>query len=80
MNKTKIEELKVLCELELSILNDGKIEADESGFFESLKDRDRIRGLAELQEKYTYGWYIAEQTVEEQIKSINDFKKHIIEH
>lgn len=80
MDKTKIEELKVLCELELSILNNGKIEADESGFFESLKDKDRIRGLIELQEKYTYGWYIAEQTVEEQIKSINDFKKHIIEY
>lgn len=80
MNKDKIEEIKVLCELELSILNDGKVVADESGFFESLKDRDRVRGLGELQEKYAYGWYIAEQTVEEQIKSINDFKKYILEH
>lgn len=80
MDKTKIEELKVLCELELSILNDGKIQADESGFFESEKDRDRVRGLGDLQEKYTYGWYIAEQTIEEQINSINVFKKYIIEH
>lgn len=80
MDKNKIEELKVLCELELSILNDGKIEGDESGFFESVKDRNRTKGLADLQEKYSYGWYIAERTVEDQIKSINDFKKYIIEH
>lgn len=80
MDKTKIKELKTLCELELSILNNGKIEPDERGYFESDKDIDRVRSLGSLQEKYTFGWYIATQTMEEQIKSINDFKKYIIEH
>lgn len=80
MDKTKIEEIKVLCELEQSILNDGKIVPDESGFFESEKDKERVTGLSKLQDKYTYGWYIAKETMEEQIKSINDFKKYIMEH
>ncbi len=78
MDKTKIEELKVLCELELSILNDGKIDPDPDGYFESKKDRERLIDFTELQEKYSYGWYIARQSIEEQIKSINEFKDYII--
>lgn len=65
MDKIKIKELKTLCELEFSILNSRKID---------------LECLYDLQDKYTYGWYIAEQTMDEQIKSINDFKKYIIEH
>lgn len=80
MDKIKIEELKKLCELELSILNNGKIDPDKDGYYEATYDRCRVKDLGDLQEKYTYGWYIAEQTMEEQIKSINDFKKYIIEH
>lgn len=80
MDKIKIEELKTLCELELSILNDRKIDPDETGFMNAAYDEERLEGLSDLQDKYTYGWYIAEQTMEEQIKSINDFKKYIIEH
>lgn len=80
MNKNKIEDLKTLCELELSILNDGKINTDESGYFESKKDKKRLEGFMKLQDKYTYGWYIAPLPMEEQIKTINDFKRYIIEY
>lgn len=80
MNKVKIKELKTLCELEFSILNYGKIDKDATGFMNETYEDRRLEGLFDLQDKYTYGWYIAEQTMEEQIKSINEFKKYIIEH
>ena len=79
MTLEKINELMVLCELEQSILCLGKITPDEEGFFTSEIDRPRVKKFEDLQEKYMYGWYIAEQTIEEQIQSINDFKKFIIE-
>ena len=79
MENIKIQELITLCKLESSILVDGKINPDEEGYFACENDKERIIDLVKLQEKYTYGWYIAAESLEEQIKSINEFKKYIIE-
>lgn len=78
MTLEKVNDLMVLCELEQSILCFGKITPDEEGFFTSEIDYPRVRKFENLQDKYTYGWYIAEQSIEDQIQSINDFKKFII--
>lgn len=78
MDELRISELKILCELETSILDNGKINIDSDGFYESEEDTSRLAGLYKLQEKYHYGWYIAKETISEQIDSINDFKKYIL--
>lgn len=77
--ETKIQELKILCELEMSILNDGKITTDEIGCFASKEDEQRLKGLYSIQDKYHYGWYIARDTFKEQLLGINEFKKYILE-
>lgn len=77
---TKQKELLELCKLEQSILTEGKIVSDNDGYFPSEKDSERVSELGKLQEKYTYGWYIARECLEDQIKSINRFKAYIIEH
>lgn len=77
---TKQRELLELCKLEQSILTGGKINPDKEGLFPSEEDNKRVSELGKLQEKYTYGWYIARECLEDQIKSINRFKAYIIEH
>lgn len=77
---TKQKELLELCKLEQSILTEGKIVPDNGGYFPSEKDNERVSELGKLQEKYNYGWYIARECLEDQIKSINMFKAYIIEH
>lgn len=77
---TKQKELLDLCKLEQSILTDGKINPDVEGYFPCTEDEERLSELIKLQEKYTYGWYIARECLEDQIKSINKFKAYIIEH
>lgn len=79
MKLEKVNELMILCQLEQSILCLGKIMPDNDGFFTSEEDWPRTRKFENLQEKYTYGWYIAEQSLEDQIKSLNEFKKYIID-
>jgi hypothetical protein len=78
MDETKLSEIKTLCELEMSIINFGKIQPDKTGYFASDEEKERLNGLSKLQDKYSYGWYIAEQTIEEQIISINKFKRYIL--
>ena len=77
---TKQKELLELCKLEQSILIAGKINSDEEGYFPCPEDEERLTELIKLQDKYTYGWYIARECLEDQIKSINKFKAYIIEH
>lgn len=77
---TKQKELLELCKLEQSILTDGKINPDTEGYFPCAEDEPRVKEFAKLQDKYTYGWYIARECLEDQIKSINRFKTYIIEH
>lgn len=59
-------DLYVLTKLEETILTKDRI-----------TDED-IVDLSRVQEKYTYGWYILEQSVEDQLLSVMDFKKYIL--
>lgn len=84
---TKFEEIKNLALLKADIITNGKIKQREDPFdvdscFESEKDAKRLDKyhFFELQDKYTYGWYIALETLEEQIFSISKFEQYILEH
>lgn len=87
---TKFEEIKNLALLKADIITNGKIKQreeskdpfDVDSCFESEKDAKRLDKyhFFELQDKYTYGWYIAPETLEEQIFSISKFEQYILEH
>lgn len=72
------QDLLTLCKLERSILLTGPIRADDNGF-DSEEDQIRLKEFYELQKKYSYGWYISQDSLDGQIKAINDFKKYIID-
>ena len=80
----KLMDIKVLAELKLDIIKNGKIRQTEmvcGGFrepFECEEDRDRVRGLYSVMDKYTYGWYIATETLEEQVQSVTKFEQYIL--
>lgn len=77
-NMTKKAELLALQELYNDIcFKSGAIGPDESGYFISDKDKERTKILSELQDKYTYGWYIAEQSKDEQLDAITKFMSYI---
>lgn len=82
----KLNDIKLLAELKLDIIKNGKIrqmKKDYDGFeypFPCAKDQDRIKGLESVMDKYTYGWYIATETLEEQILSITKFEQYILTH
>ena len=80
----KLIDIKVLTELKLDIIKNGKIRQTETmccGFrepFECEEDISRVKGLHSVMDKYTYGWYIAEETLEEQLQSITKFEQYIL--
>ena len=80
----KLMDIKVLAELKLDIIKNGKIrqmEKDFDGFeypFPCKEDEGRIKGLESVMDKYTYGWYIATETLEEQLQSITRFEQYIL--
>ena len=80
----KLMDIKVLAELKLDIIKNGKIRQTETmcgGFrepFECEEDRDRVKDLYSVMDKYTYGWYIATETLEEQLQSITKFEQYIL--
>lgn len=79
---TKLQEIANLTMLEMMIIQFGKIEKEtiDEPFARSLDDEILKRYyFYDLQDKYAYGWYIAEQTLEEQIKSIEKFKLYIMD-
>ena len=65
----KLMDIKVLAELKLDIIKNGKIRKE---------DVDRIENLDSIMNKYTYGWYIAMETLEEQLQSITKFEQYIL--
>lgn len=78
---TQLQELLTLTQLELDIILHGKIEKNvENEPWEDAKSRDRLVKFRfyELQDKYTYGWYIAELDIIGQLRSINVFKDYIL--
>ncbi len=79
---TMLQEIAILTELEMDIINFGEIKKEnEQEPFECESDFERLESyhFFELQDKYSYGWYIAEQLLKEQIKSIEKFKLYIID-
>lgn len=79
---TKLQEIANLTALEMDIIQFGKIEKRVSSDpFPSLFNENRLDRFHfnELQDKYTYGWYIAEDSLEDQIKEIEKFKLYIMD-
>lgn len=83
----KLMDIKVLAELKLDIIKNGKIRQMKKGFdgveyveypFPCKEDEGRIRGLESVMDKYTYGWYIATESLEEQLQSITKFEQYIL--
>ena len=80
----KLMDIRVLVELKLDIIKNGKIRQQEGdcfgneGIFPCDEDMSRVRGLDSLMEKYSYGWYIATETLEEQLRSITKFEQYIL--
>ena len=81
----KLMDIRVLAELKLDIIKNGKIrqaEKDSDGFeypFPCKEDEVRVSGLYSVMDKYTYGWYIATETLEEQLDSITKFEQYILD-
>ena len=78
-------DVKVLAELKLDIIKNGKIRQTKEKDFDGCRypfpcreDESRINGLDSIMDKYTYGWYIATETLEEQLQSITKFEQYIL--
>ena len=80
---TKLQEIMNLTMLEADIIQFGKIENNEDEFYPSTTRHDTERlskfNFFKLQNKYNYGWYIADDSLEDQIKEIEKFKLYIME-
>lgn len=80
---TKLQEIMNLTMLEADIIQFGKIENNEDEFYPSTTRHDTERlskfNFFKLQNKYNYGWYIADDSFEDQIKEIEKFKLYIME-
>lgn len=80
---TKLQEIMNLTALEMDIIQFGKIELkNHDEYFESEFDNKRLEKFhfSDLQNKYSYGWYIAKDSLEDQIKEIERFKLFILSH
>lgn len=79
---TKLQEIMNLTMLEADIIQFGKIENNEDEFFPSPTRHDIERltrfNFFKLQNKYSYGWYISNDSLENQIKEIEMFKLFIL--
>ena len=80
---TKLQEIMNLTMLEADIIQFGKIENDGYEYCPSLTgyDIERLKrfNFFKLQDKYSYGWHIAEDSLEDQIKEIEKFKLYILD-
>ncbi len=80
----KLMDIKILAELKLDIIKNGKIRRLENCPYNEIPcthkdDEDRVKGLYSLMDKYTYGWYIVTETLEEQLASITRFELYILD-
>jgi len=65
-----IGNVEKLCKVENYILENEKAINKEDAYMIDL--------LENIMDHYTYGWYILEETIFEQLKSINKFKVYIL--
>jgi len=70
INSNHIENIKKLCQVENYILENEKALNKEDTYMFNL--------IETIMDYYTYGWYILEETMFEQLKSINQFKIYIL--
>ena len=79
---TKLQEIMNLTMLEADIIQFGKIENDEDEICPSptRHDAERLKrfNFYKLQNKYSYGWNISDDSLEDQIKEIERFKLFIL--
>ena len=78
-------DIEILSKLKLDIIKNGKInQTDQKDIdgdrmpFPCADDDSRVKDLHSVMDKYTYGWYIATETLEEQLKSLTDFEQYIL--
>lgn len=80
---TKLQEIMNLTMLEADIIQFGKIEDNGDEYCPSVIRHDIERltrfNFYKLQNKYNYGWYISDDSLEDQIKEIEKFKLYILE-
>ena len=70
-NLKKIKDIEKLCKVENFILTNGSA---------ITKQNKEILSIAEsVMQDYTYGWYIYDEDIIEQLKSINKFKIYILD-
>jgi len=70
-NSKQIKDIEKLCKVENFILTNGSA---------ITKQDKEILSIAEnVMQDYTYGWYIYDENVIEQLHSINKFKIYILE-
>jgi len=84
---SKLKDLEILAKLKLDIIQNGKIRQEDINDPDGIEypypckqDQDRVKALESIQEKYTYGWYIATETLEEQLSSITKFEQYILDY
>ena len=70
-NLKKIKDIEKLCKVENFILsNDSAI---------TKQDKEILKIAESVMQDYTYGWYIYDEDIIEQLKSINKFKIYILD-
>jgi len=67
----KIKDIEKLCEVENFILANGRDITKQ--------DKEILRIAESVMQDYTYGWYIYDENIIEQLKSINKFKVWILD-
>jgi len=67
----KFKDIEKLCKVENFILNNGRAITEQ--------DKEILRIAESVMQDYNYGWYIYEENIIEQLKSINKFKVYILD-
>ena len=70
-NLKKIKDIEKLCKVENFILNNDSAITKQ--------DKEILRIAENVMQDYTYGWYIYEENIIEQLRSINKFKVYILD-
>ena len=67
----QIKDVEKLCKVENFILNNGSAITEQ--------DKEILKIAENVMQNYTYGWYIYEENIIEQLHSINKFKIYILD-
>jgi len=70
-NIKRIKDIEKLCKVENFILSNNSAITKQ--------DKEILKIAESIMQYYNYGWYIYEENIIEQLKSINKFKIYILE-